>query len=69
MKTKNSLLDKKDPLIGLLTYCLKLPLQWKIHPMFHAFLLTSYKENDIHGKNYLRPPPDVKPDRDQYIVE
>ena len=45
--------------LGPLTYKLKLPEQWKIHPMFHATLLTPFKENDIHGPNYLNPPPDL----------
>ena len=33
--------------LGPLTYRLKLPEQWKIHPIFHATLLTPFKENNI----------------------
>jgi|SRR6266702_4680360 len=34
------------------TYELELPPQWKIHPVFHANLLTPYKETVLHGTNY-----------------
>ena len=30
---------------------------WKIHPVFHASLLTPYKETKYHGMNFLEPPP------------
>jgi hypothetical protein len=42
-----------------LTYSLDLPLTWHIHNTFHAFLLTPYVENDVHGPNYMRPPADL----------
>jgi Chromo (CHRromatin Organisation MOdifier) domain len=46
--------------VSKLVYELELPPpQWKIHPVFHASLLTKYKENDIHGLNFLKPPPDL----------
>ena len=35
-----------------LTYSLSLPAMWRIHNAFHAFLLTPYVENEIHGPNY-----------------
>jgi len=34
------------------TYELELPSQWKIHPVFHANLLTPYKETALHRTNY-----------------
>ena len=40
-------------------YELKLPPQWKIHPVFHASLLMPYVETLAHGPNYMRPPPDL----------
>ncbi len=55
--------------LGPLTYRLKLPPQWRIHPVFHASLLTPYKENDIYGPNYLRPPPDLIEGEEEYEVE
>jgi len=38
--------------LSTVTYELELPLQWKIHPVFHANLLTPYKETALHGTNY-----------------
>ena len=55
--------------LGPLMYRLKLLEQWKIHPMFHATLLTPFKENDIHGHNYLNPPPDLIDGEPEYEVE
>ena len=45
--------------LGPLTYQLKLPETWKIHNVFHASLLRRYKENDIYGDNYARPPAEL----------
>ena len=43
-----------------LTYSLNLPATWRIHNVFHAYLLTPYVENKIHGSNYVRPPAELK---------
>ena len=51
------------------TYQLTLPEQWKIHPVFHVDLLTPYKETAFHGTNYMRPPPDLINDEEEYEVE
>ncbi len=40
-------------------YQLSIPQQWKIHNVFHAALLTPYKEMEEHRPNYHKPPPDV----------
>ena len=44
--------------LGPLTYKLKLPEQWKIHPMFHTTLLTPFN-----------PPPDLMDGEPEYEVE
>ena len=50
-------------------YCLELPTQWSIHPVFHINLLTPYRETITHGANYLRPPPDLIDNEEEYKVE
>jgi len=50
-------------------YRLKLPTQWSIHDVFHIDLLTPYRETDIHGSNYSRPPPDLVDNEEEYEVE
>jgi hypothetical protein len=39
------------------SYQLKLPSQWKIHNVFHATLLTPYKETPLNGRQYQEPVP------------
>ena len=58
--------------LGPVTFKLELPNQWKqrnIHPVFHASLLSKYKENDIHGPNYTDPPPDLIGGEEEWEVE
>ena len=43
-------------ILGPLTYWLKLLETWRIHNVFHTSLLRQYKENDVYGTNYDRPP-------------
>ena len=35
----------------------------------HTTLLSPYHENDIHGTNYLSPPPDLIEGEHEYEVE
>ena len=46
--------------LRLVTYQLDLPLTWWIHNIFHAVLLMPYIENEVHGPNFLWPPPDIE---------
>ena len=52
-----------------LTYRLHLPATWKIHDIFHASLLSSYKETEAHGPNFSKPPPDLIGTEEEYEVE
>ena len=60
---------KITKVLSSLSYQLEIPKSWKIHPVFHASLLTPYKENDIHGPNYPQPPPDLINGEEEYEVE
>ena len=48
---------------------LKLPPHWRIHPVFHASLLTPYIETEAHGPNDRNPPPDIVEGEEEYEIE
>ena len=50
-------------------YEIKIPHHWKVHNVFHANLITPYKEMAIHGPNYSRPPPDLVDREEEFEVE
>ena len=52
-----------------LNYCLSLPENWRIHPVFHASLLSPFKNTEIHGENFIWPPPDLIKGQPEYEVE
>ena len=52
-----------------IVYQLRLPKTWKIHPVFHASLLSLYRENTIHGPNFPSPPPDLINREKEYEVK
>ena len=52
-----------------IVYQLRLPKTWKIHPIFHASLLSPYRENEVHGKNFPVPPPDLIDGEEEYEIE
>ena len=55
--------------VSPVAYQLQLPTAWTIHDVFHASLLTPYRETIEHGANYTRPPPDLIEDNEEYEVE
>ena len=58
-----------EEVLGPVTYRLKLPDNWKVHNVFHAILLKPYEENEIHGKNFSLPPPEIVDGEESYEVE
>jgi hypothetical protein len=55
--------------VGTVNYKLKLPKGWKIHPVFHASLLSPYVETEEHGPNYTGTPPELLEKDEEYNVE
>src|SRR5712672_736448 len=55
--------------ISHIAYCLQLPNTWGIHNVFHAALLTLYKETPEHGPNFLEPPPELIEGEEEWEVE
>ena len=60
---------KITKVLSLITYYLQLPLSWTIHDVFHIDLLTPYKETNMHGPNFIEPPPDLIDGEEEYEVE
>ncbi len=60
---------KITDVLGPLTYCLKLPLKWCIHPVFHASLLVPYIETPAHGPNFLGVPPNLLDANEEYNMK
>jgi Chromo (CHRromatin Organisation MOdifier) domain len=48
---------------------LELPSHWQIHDVFHASLLTPYKETEEHGRNFAQPVPELIEGEEEYEVE
>ena len=55
--------------LGLVTFCLQLPAQMQVHPVFHAFKLIPYYTNIISNRNLLNPPPVEVEGYNEYKVE
>ena len=51
------------------SYQLKLPPQWKLHNVFHATLLTPYKETVLNGQSYQEPAPELINGQPEWEVE
>ena len=60
---------KINEVLGPVTYRLTLPRQWKIHNVFHAALLTLFKETSFHGTTETWPPPDLIDGEQEYKFE
>ncbi|KAI5120859.1 hypothetical protein M0805_008232 [Coniferiporia weirii] len=52
-----------------LNYRLKLPPAWKIHPVFHASLLSAYTETNTHRPPFTQPPPDQIEGHQEFEIE
>jgi hypothetical protein len=56
--------------VGRSAYCLKLPLSWKIHPVFNELLLRPHVGPKFPGQDiYNKPPPELIDDEEEYEVE
>jgi len=55
--------------VSPVTYHLQLPATWNIHDVFHASLLTPYREMASHSPNFMRPPPDLVQGNEEFEVE
>src|SRR5712671_2435736 len=55
--------------ISPVVFQLDLPPSWRIHDVFHASLLTSYRETTAYGPNFIKPPPDLIDGEEEYEVE
>src|SRR5882762_424817 len=57
--------------INDITFRLDLPLGWcsRIHPVFHASLLSPYVETSAHGPNFSCPLPDLVDGTEHFEVE
>jgi transposase InsO family protein len=55
--------------ISPMVFQLALPPQWRIHDVFHASLLTPYKETEEYGENFAQPPPELIEGHEEYEVE
>ena len=56
-------------ILSPLTYQLQLLSTWKIHDVFHASLLSSYRSTETHGPSFLNPPSDVINNKEEYKVK
>jgi hypothetical protein len=60
---------KVEKQVGNSAWRITLPTSMKIHPVFHASLLTAYKKTEEHGVNFTRPPPEIINNEEEYEVD
>jgi hypothetical protein len=51
------------------SYCLKLPVTWAIHNVFHSFLLTRSHQAEFDSQKKPMPPPSDIIDEEEYKIE
>ena len=69
LQMKQTGLFKVEEVISHMAFHLHIPSRWKIHPVFHASLLLTFKETVEHGLNFLQPPPDLVDGKEEYEME
>jgi hypothetical protein len=52
-----------------ISYRLDLPSKWRIHPVFHATELSTYKETEVHSPNFTFPSPDLIDGEEEFEIE
>ena len=60
---------KITQVISSVAFQLKLPKQWKIHDVFHASLLSLYRETLKHGPNFPQPPLELIGTEEEYKID
>jgi hypothetical protein len=55
--------------ISDIVFQLELPHQWKIHNVFHTFLLTPYIKTELYGPNFPEPPLEIVKGDPEFKVE
>jgi hypothetical protein len=60
---------KIQKVLSQLVYQLTLPKHMKIHPVFHASLLSPYHETELHGPNYFNTPPEIVDNHEKYQLK
>ena len=58
-----------EKVLSPLTYRLQIPTTWRIHPVFHASLLTPYTQTESHGPSFTHPPPEIVDNEEEYEIE
>ena len=54
---------------GPLTFQLRLPQTWMIHSVFHAALLSPFKQTAVHGPVFAEPPSELIEGEEEYEPE
>ena len=55
--------------ISKVAYRLRLPSTWKIHDVFHASLMTPYRETNQHRPNFIELPLEIVEGEEEWEIE